>query len=466
MHTLAQRARPFIGSRSFYAGALKVMVPVTIQQLINNMFNMIDNLMVGSLDINGLAMSAVTVANRPYTIFFGVFFGMTGAAGLLISQYYGARDQKTCQGLFGLQLVIGLAASLAMGLWLALWPESVMHIFVSDPHTVALGMEYLSVIWLSYLPLAVSNVCVFSMRAIGENRTSMLVSLATMGVNALCNYAFIFGRLGMPAMGVRGAALGTLIARMVEMLFYLWLLLSRRIVFSLDLRAMFALPRTVIRAFALKAVPLILNEILWNLGMNVYFWSYARINEAALPAVTIGEQIATIAAVMAMGNSSAVSVLIGAELGAGRLKQARENCKKLITLVLCIGLACVLICLGLGVALPNAFAITPELRALAGRITVFMGVFAPFNFLYGLCFFCMRAGGDTRSAMLLDSGYMWVVPVPASLLMALLAAGRIDVGTAVLVVQTLTSLKVIPALWMLKKGRWVRNITAAEASDA
>ena len=185
---------------------------------------MIDNLMVGSLDASGLAMSAVTVANRPYTIFFGVFFGMTGAAGLLISQYYGARDFKTCRALFALQVVIGLAASLCVGLWLALWPESVMRIFVSDPRTISLGMEYLSIIWLSYLPLAVSNVCIFSLRSIGENRMSMLVSLAAMGVNALCNYALIFGHFGLPAMGVRGAALGTLIARTVEMLFYLRML--------------------------------------------------------------------------------------------------------------------------------------------------------------------------------------------------------------------------------------------------
>ncbi|MEG0271278.1 MAG: MATE family efflux transporter, partial [Clostridia bacterium] len=112
MQTIQRVCRPYIGTRSFYADALKVMIPVTIQQLINNLFNMVDSLMVGSLDINGLAMSAVSVANKPYVIFFGVFFGMTGAAGLMISQYYGANDRKTCQGLFALQMVIGLAISL------------------------------------------------------------------------------------------------------------------------------------------------------------------------------------------------------------------------------------------------------------------------------------------------------------------------------------------------------------------
>ena len=209
----------------------------------------------------------------------------------------------------------------------------------------------------------------------------------------------------------------------------------------------------MVRAFAVKAVPLILNEILWNVGMNVYFWSYARLDETALPAVTIGEQISTIAAVLAMGTSSAVSVLIGAELGAGRLSQAKANCKKLLTLVVAIGLVCVALCLGLGAILPNAFGVEPRLRDLAARIATVMGVFSPFNFLYGFCFYWVRAGGDTRSAMLLDSGYMWLVPVPASLLMALLLPGRIDIAAAVLVVQVLMNLKVIPGPAGAQKGK-------------
>ena len=229
-------------------------------------------------------------------------------------------------------------------------------------------------------------------------------------------------------------------------LFYLRLLLRRRIIFSLDLRAALRLPAAVVRAFALKAVPLIANEILWNVGMNVYFWSYARLDEAALPAVTIGEQISTIAAVLAMGTSSTVSVLIGAELGAGRLGQAKSNCKKLLTLVAGIGLLCAGLCLALGAVLPNAFGVTPQLRGLASRIATIMGLCSPFNFLYGFCFYCMRTGGDTRSAMLLDSGYMWLLPVPASLLMALLLPGRLDIASAVLIVQVLMNLKVLPAL--------------------
>lgn len=460
MQTIRRALRPYLGLRSFYADALRVMIPVTIQQLINNLFNMIDNLMVGSLDIEGLAMSAVSVANKPYVIFFGVFFGMTGAAGLMISQYYGAKDLGTCQGLFSLQLVIGLVTSVLFCALLGLMPETVMRVFVTDSRTVELGIRYLRVICLSYIPVAVSNTCIFSMRALGQNRVSMLVSLATMGVNAACNYLLIFGKLGLPALGVEGAAWGTLIARLFEMCFYLSLLLRKRMVFTLKLGALLRLPRAVVGSFVRKAIPLIGNEILWTCGMNIFFWCYARLNEAALPAVTIAEQCSQIAAVMAMGTASAVSVMIGTELGANRLREAKANAKKLLTLVVAIGFLCVAVCCVLGLALPHAFQISAELRTLATQITLLMGVMAPFNFVYSFCFYCMRAGGDTRDAMLLDSGYMWLLPVPASVAMALLLPGKITIVTAALVVQALMNAKVIAALWVLKRGKWARNITA------
>ena len=451
--------RSYIGSRKFYLSALRVMIPVTIQQLINTLFNMVDNLMVGSLDVNGLAMSAVTVANKPYTIFWGFFFGMSGAAGLMISQYFGAKENRTCQGLLVLQMAVGSVAALLVGLALALFPEQIMRIFVTDPRTIELGVSYLRIIWISYIPTAISNIFVYSNRAIGQNKVSMLVSMLSMGVNALCNYILIFGKLGFPALGVEGAAIGTVIARVVEMCIYLVMLARKKTIFSLDLAAVFHLTKSQVSTFISRSIPLILNEMLWTLGTNIYFWSYARINEPGLPAITIGEQITMIAYAMAMGTASAVAVLVGAELGADRLDQAKENCKKLLSLVVCIGLVCVVVCCAFGMILPNAFQVTEELRTMAMRITLIMGVFAPFNFVYSFCFFCLRAGGDTRNAMLLDSGYMWIAPVPAALLMAFLLPGRIPIYLAVLVVQFLMNAKVIPALLVLKKGKWVKNIT-------
>ena len=177
MRGIRKSMAPYLGDKAFCAGALSMMIPVTVQQLVNNLFTMAENVMVGSLDIEGLAMSAVTVANKPYLIFFGVFFGLTGAGGLMISQYYGANDRHTCQQIFSLQMMLGLAGSLLFFGLLTLFPAQIMGIFVRDGRTIALGVQYLRIVAFSYIPVAVSNTCIFSVRALGQSKASMLVIL-------------------------------------------------------------------------------------------------------------------------------------------------------------------------------------------------------------------------------------------------------------------------------------------------
>ncbi len=455
-----QRLKPYLGTRAFYKGALGVMIPVMVQQLVNNLFNMIDNVMVGSLAAQGLAMSAVNVANKPFLIFSGLLFGLMGAGGLLISQFFGAKDRGTCQGLFWLQMGAALLDALVFFALLYFAPEWLMRLFVTDERTVALGVSYLRIVCFSYFPAAVSSVFLFSLRSIGQNRTSMLISLASMGVNALCNYALIFGAFGFPRLGVAGAAWGTLIARLAEMGLYLLLMARGRMYFGFAPGAAVSLAGKTRRAFAVKAAPLITNELLWTVGQSLFFWSYARLDEPALPALTIAELCFQIAAVIAMGNSSAVAVLIGTELGAGRLDRAKENCKKLALLTLMISAVSVVLCCGLAQALPYAYSVSGELRALATRLATLMAVFAPVQFTYGFCFFCLRAGGDTRSALLLDSVYMWLVPVPLAVAVGLWLPGKIGLTLAVTLVQLAMYSKVFLALRALRKGRWIRNITA------
>ena len=154
-----------------------------------------------------------------------------------------------------------------------------------------------------------------------------------------------------------------------------------------------------------------------------------------------------------------ISVLIGTALGAGELDKARDHCKKLFTLTFFIGLVSMALCCILALILPNLYNLSGELKAMATRISCVMALFAPVNFLYAFCFFVLRAGGDTRNASLLDSGFMWAVPVPVCILMALLLPGKISMLLAVLIVQTLMNAKIVLALRVLRKGTWVRNLT-------
>jgi putative MATE family efflux protein len=449
--------RTFVGSKSFYKGALAVMIPVVLQQLINTLFNVVDTVMVGSL--GELAMSAVSVANKPGMIFNGCFFGLTGAGGLMLSQYYGAKDREQCQSLFSLEFVLGLFFATLYFVVLRFFPEWVMGIYVKDERTIAIGVSYLRTVSYSYLPAAISTTCIFSMRSLGHNKTPMAISLTALFMNALFNYVFMYGKLGFPAMGVEGAALGTLVSRMVEMCIYLIVLATRRSFFSLRLSALFSIRIGVLKGFIRRAIPLTANELLWSTGLNVFFWAYARLDEPSIPAMVIADQAFMVGFVLSTGISSAVSVLIGTELGAGNFKKARESCKQLLSLDCCIALACSVVGILCSFIMPYIIPVKQELRSLSTGLTMLYSLFYPVNCVYAFCFFCLRAGGDTKNAALLDSVYMWLLPVPVSVAMASLGVGSISLPAAIAVVQFLMNLKIVLALRIVKRGKWIRNIT-------
>ena len=457
MHITRAYLRTFRGTKAFYKGALVVMIPVILQQLINTLFNVVDTVMVGSL--GEMSMSAVSVANKPGMIYNGCIFGVTGAGGLMLSQYFGAKDYNQCQSLFSLQMMLTLFFGALYFAVLFFFPEWVMGIFVKDDQTIAIGTAYLRIVSFSYLPATVSSTCIFSMRALGRNKTPMLISMAALVMNAAFNYVFMFGLLGLPAMGVKGAALGTLVSRTIEMCIYLAVLYKRRSFFSIRFDAVFHLRKAVAKSFFRRALPLIGNELLWSTGLNLFFWTYARLDEPSIPAMVIADQAFMIGFVLSSGISSAVSVLIGTELGAGRLQQAKQSCKQLFSMVVAISFACSVVGILCSFVLPLIFPVAPELRVLSANLTIVYSLFYPVSCMYGFCFFCLRAGGDTKNAALLDSIYMWAIPIPVSLIMGLFGVGRISLVMAVIIVQTLMNAKILLALRIVHRGKWVRNIT-------
>lgn len=454
----------YIGSKDFYKSALLVMIPVIIQQLINTLFNVVDNMMVGQLD--QLHLTAVSAANKPYLIFSGFIFGLTGGGIILISQYFGAGDRQECQNIFSLEMALCTAISLVFCVVLYFFPTFVMGIFLQDETTIALGAEYMRVVSFSYIPVAISSTCIFSLRALGKNKMPMIAGLMTMGANALFNYILIFGKLGFPAMGVTGAALGTLFSRLLEMCFYLVVLKKGNNFFTLRLFDFLKMRAAVVASYIKRALPLTLNEMLWTTGLNIYAWSYARLDEPAYPALVIAELTMQVGMVLSVGMASAISVMVGTELGANRLDAAKENCKRLLPMVCIIAIVSSFIGSIGAFVLPGVFAVEPALRTLATKLTLVFAMFYLPNALYSFCFFCLRAGGDTKSATLLDSGYMWMVPVPASILMAVFFTGKLSLLPAVFIVQLLMNAKVVWALAVLKKGKWMRNITITEPPAA
>jgi putative MATE family efflux protein len=448
-----------IGSRSFYREALLIMLPVAGQQLITSMFSFIDSLMVGM--VSASTLSGVIVANKIFFVYSGFFWGITGAGGLLISQYFGARDKQSCQMIFTLQHLAGAFVAVVFTGLLLTAPEWLMRLFVSQEPTVNAGLSYISYVRYSYLPAGISMVSMFSLRAVGQSRVPLMVGIAAIISNVFLNWVFIFGNLGSPAMGAAGAGLATLIARVIEMLFYLIWIASGRTYFSWYFGVIRKISRQMVRMAAAKTFPLIGNEFLWTMGTNMFFWSYARLDESALPALAIVEQSMQFVYVLFGGISAAVSIMIGSRLGAGRFEEARDNSRKMLFLSACMGFGLSIIVISLSKPIPLLYNVSGQLQRLATVLIIIQALMFIPNVLYTNIFFILRAGGDIRSAFHLDATYTWLVPIPVAILLSVLINRWVDVSIlfAYPFTQILLYTKLIPAFRFLRRGHWLRNLT-------
>ncbi len=448
-----------IGPRSFYREALLVMLPVIGQQLISTLFIFADNLMVGQVSAQTLA--GVAIANKYFLVFNGIFWGITGAAGLLISQYHGANDRDECQRLFSLQIIAGAVVSLVFTLALLLFPRFFLQLFVRDEMTIQAGLAYLPLVSLSYLPAAIAMIGMFSLRAVGYTRLPLLAGFLGIMLNLLLNWVLIFGKLGLPAMGARGAALATLLARLMEASFYIFWIGTGRTLFTWQLRTVRQMRMIVWRMVLAKAIPLTVNELFFTVGLNLFFWSYARMASAAVPAIVISEQAYGILTIVFGGMAAGVSVLVGKRLGAGDFAQARIHADRLTAFHGGLALVMGLVALLVAPLIPQLFAVTPELRTLAGKLIMIQALFLIPTIIYNNIFFVLRAGGDMRSAFILDTIYPWLLPIPLAVLLATHWPSFLKPGLplAFLAIQFVLNLRLLPALWYLRRGRWIQNLT-------
>lgn len=435
------------------------MLPVAGQQLISSMFGFVDSIMVGMVD--AATLSGVTVANKMFFVYSGFFWGITGAGGLLLSQYFGANDRKNCQRIFLLQQLAGAFVALLFTAMLLSVPELTLRVFVRDTQTIQAGLSYVEMIRFSYLPAGISMVSLFSLRAVGQSRVPLIVGVSAIITNIFLNWVLIFGNLGAPAMGARGAGLATLLARIIEMVFYLIWIGSGRTYFSWRLSVLRQTGMRLLRQAGSKTIPLIANEFMWTMGTNMFFWSYARLDETAVPALVIAEQSMQFIYVLFGGVSAAVSIMIGSRLGAGKFQEARDNSRKMLFLSACMGLGLTVLVISVSGRIPDLFNVSGSLRQLASLLIIIQAIFFVPNMLYSNIFFILRAGGDIRSAFRLDAVYTWLVPIPAAIALAIVLPIWFDISIvfAYIMTQILLYAKLVLAFQFLNRGHWLRNLT-------
>ncbi len=447
--------KKFIGSKEFYLTVLSIAIPVMAQQFVSSFVNLIDNLMIGSLGT--VALSGVTVANKIYTIFNSTLFGFCGAAGIFVAQYYGAKDIKKCQNVLNINLTFNIIIALLFVVVLTLIPEPFVHLFSNDMNVINEGLKYLRFAVLSYLPFSISFAIMVALRAIGINKVQLIIGIIGVLTNTSLNYILIFGHFGFPSLGVAGAAIATAIARVIEMVIYLYLLIKHRYAFHLSIKELFHLDKSLVKHMITKALPLTANEILYSLGLSMVFIAYVRCAEPLIAAVSVVDTIMQMAYIIFSGLASAVSILIGKHLGANEIELAKVNSRYLIVFGMFVGLCIGILFMGISPFIANLYNVETIIKeTIVGliRIRCFMLPIYVFNVTI---FFILRAGGDTLSTLIMDSGFLWGLNVTIATLLSIFVP--IPLVMLSLIVESTDYIKMIVSYYFFKKEKWAKNIT-------
>ena len=350
MRELLLDTKTMMQDKIFLSKAVRIALPVAMQGMLNTVVNLVDNLMIGSL--GSTAIASVGLANKVFFVYSLLVFGVVSGSGILAAQYWGNGDVKNIRKVLGLALMIALSASLLFLIPARVNPQMMMRIFTTSEASVQMGASYLAVAALTYPFYAVTTTYVAMLRAVNRVKAPVIISCFTIFINIIFNYILIFGKFGAPAMGVVGAAIATLLARVAEATAILCVVYLTKSPLACHVRELFGYSKAFLRQFFVTASPVIANEFVWGLGTTIYSMAYGRMGDDAVAAITIATTIQDIVVVLFQGLSAATAVILGNELGAGRLKVAERYAKNFFILQFLVTVAAALGCVGHHRAVP------------------------------------------------------------------------------------------------------------------
>ncbi len=461
--------RSFIGDRAFYHSVLAIAIPVIIQNSVTNFVNLLDNIMVGQLGTE--QMSGVSIANQLTFVFMLCIFGGLSGPGIFGAQFYGAGDMKGLKDTFRIKILFSLVITILALIVMSVFSVPLIRLFLTgegDP-ALAEGMlryarDYLYITFLGLLPFALSMTYASTLRETGETMLPMKASIAAVLVNLLGNWLLIFGNLGFPALGVKGAAIATVISRFAE-LGIMAAAVARNGRFAFLHRAYRSLrvPGTLLRSVARKGMPLLANEALWSLGMTTLTQTISMRALTVLAAATISSTVGNLFNVFFLGLGNAVAVMVGHALGAGNMKKAREDVWKLIFLAVATCAAVGAVMALFAPVFPNFYNVVQDTRDMAAGFILISALIMPLHAIAHCSYFTLRSGGSTFMTFLFDSAFTWLIMIPFTRFLVL--GTGIDIMPLMLLSQGTNLLKAAAGLLLVRSGLWLRNIVSSPAKE-
>ena len=446
---------------------LGVAVPIIIQNGITNFVSLLDNIMVGRVGTE--QMSGIAIVNQLLLVFNLAIFGAISGAGIFGAQFFGCGNHKGVRQTFRFKLYICAAIVLLGVLIFLCGGERLILLYLHGEGneaaleaTLGFGRQYLLVMLIGLLPFTVEEIYASTLRECGETKLPMIAGVVAVCVNLVLNYLLIFGKLGFPKLGVVGAAAATVVSRYVQAaIIILWTHThADRMPFIVGVYREWKIPGQLAGNIIAKGMPLMVNEILWAAGTAALNQCYSMRGLEAVAALNISSTISNLFNIVFMAMGSAISIIVGQLLGAGKMEEARDTDTKLIAFS-------VFSCLVLGGIMflatpffPRLYNTTDTVRTLAMRLLQVAACCMPIWAFMHSTYFTLRTGGKTIVTFLFDSVFLWAVTTPVAFVLSRYTG--LPIIPLYLSCQLLDLIKCAIGFVLVKKGVWVNNIVAAD----
>lgn len=434
---------------------LTIAVPIIVQNFLSSSLNMVDNLMIGKLGEESIA--AVGQANQLFFLFTLMSFGLNSGGAIFFSQFHGSREYKTLKKYMGITMVLGSIIALFFTFIAIVVPERVMALYSENPLVLSESVDYLRIVGFSYLISNLSFTMIFALRATTQAFVPMLSSIIGLGTNTFLNYCLINGYFGFPRMEVRGAALATLIARVIEFAILFYIVFIKKNILNASFKELFSFRKPNLSKYMLVAAPVILNETFWSLGIMVYNFSYAKLGVSSFAAIQIQNTITQLFYVFSFGICNAAAIITGNLIGKGDLDKLKIYARKIIKLTLIMGVLTSLLLVASKSTILSLYSLEDSTRVTTGKLLSLVTLIIPVRFVNVLFVVGLfRGGGDTRYSLFAETTSLWLVGVPMVAMAALYF--RLPVELVLLTSFAEEVVKLLICLPRYRSHKWIKSV--------